>query len=134
MFADMVKADVLVDEVNIKAVYHHTYEFMQVFYHHIYEYQKGIRNLVLHTTNRRYSPKIMQRLEEEGISYLILPVGEDSINVFFGDGQCIEILKKIGKTSLSDFSKEEDFILGIMLGYSREEQFKRYLGKTTTSC
>lgn len=25
---------------------------MEVFIHHIYEYQKGIRNLILHTTEK----------------------------------------------------------------------------------
>ena len=33
----------------------------------------------------------------------------------------------IGKASLSDYTPEEDFILGTMLGYSRLQQCSRYL-------
>lgn len=100
---------------------------MEIFYHHIYEYQKGIRNLVLHSTARTNTKMMISKLNYEGISYLILPVGKDKVNVFFGDKECIDIIKNIGKISLCDYTAEEDFILGIMLGYDRKKQCERFL-------
>jgi len=47
--------------------------------------------------------------------------------VFFGNRVCIEVLKRFGKRSLADFTAEEDFVLGIMLGYDRLKQCERYL-------
>ncbi|MBP3836286.1 MAG: DUF2023 family protein, partial [Pyramidobacter sp.] len=40
---------------------------------------------------------------------------------------CIAVLEIFGSKSLSDYSKEEDFILGIMLGYGRLEECRRYI-------
>lgn len=36
-------------------------------------------------------------------------------------------LEKIGDKHLSDYTPEEDFILGTMLGYDRVQQCDRYL-------
>lgn len=43
---------------------------------------------------------MISKLNYEGISYLILPVGKDKVNVFFGDKECIDIIKNIGKISV----------------------------------
>ena len=51
------------------------------------------------------------------------------MNFFFGDEICLDIIKRIGKENLAEYSDEEDFILGIMLGYSRLKQCQRYLEK-----
>jgi hypothetical protein len=40
------------------------------------------------------------------------------------------VIGRIGKTSLLDYTPEEDFILGTMLGYSRLEQRARYLRRS----
>jgi hypothetical protein len=37
------------------------------------------------------------------------------------------VIRAIGKTSLSDYTPEEDFILGTMLGYGRLQQCVRYI-------
>jgi hypothetical protein len=100
---------------------------MQIFCHHIYEYQKGIRNLILHTTDESDRPHIEQWLKKHEISYKIMPVGNGKINVFFGNELCISVIGKIKKDSLTAFTKEEDFILGIMLGYDRLKQCERFL-------
>lgn len=102
---------------------------MEVFCHHIYEYKKGLRSLVLHTTNKKHEDEMIKRLESYKISYLIHPVNDKVINVFFGDDNCIQILKTIGKESLREYTAEEDFILGTMLGYDRLLQCKRYIQK-----
>ena len=100
---------------------------MQVFNHFIYEYKKGVRNLILHTTSKDFEDKIVEKLELNQISYIIYPVNGKKINVFFGDDACLQILKRINKASLSEYTQEEDFILGIMLGYDRLKQCERFL-------
>lgn len=100
---------------------------MEVFLHHIYEYEKGIRNLILHTISKSYMPLIERKLQSKNIAYHITEIRNGNINVFFGDESCINIIKSINKNSLSDYSLEEDFMLGIMLGYDRKKQCERYL-------
>ncbi|NLV24670.1 MAG: DUF2023 family protein [Deltaproteobacteria bacterium] len=103
---------------------------MRVFQHHLYEYRKGLRSLVLHTLAAAHRSRVEERLDREGIPYLIYPLGKNRINLFFGAGPCVDVIGRIGKTSLLDYTPEEDFILGTMLGYSRLEQCERYLRRS----
>ena len=100
---------------------------MEVFNHHLYEYKKGLRNLVLHTCRREIGYDIICKLEKYNVEYMIYPLGKKHINVFFGNTACLEIIRRIGKFHLSRYTPEEDFILGIMLGYDRCRQCERYL-------
>jgi hypothetical protein len=100
---------------------------LKVFNHHVYEYRKGLRHLALQTLPRKHGRWVMTRLDDLGVAYLIYPAGKRHINVFLGDAECLEIVRQIGKLDLSRYSPEEDFILGIMLGYGRHQQCKRYL-------
>ncbi|MGM0547859.1 MAG: DUF2023 family protein [Bacillota bacterium] len=100
---------------------------MKVFNHHLYEYEKGLRNLILHTTKSKHQDFMVRRLEKKQIAYVIYPVSAQKINIFFGDQNCIEVIKKINKADLKAYTDEEDFILGIMLGYDRLKQCERYL-------
>lgn len=102
-------------------------ENTHVFIHHLYEFKKGLRNLILHTTAVENEGKIRERLEREHIAYLIYPLGNDKINVFFGEQVCIAVIQAIGKPRLYDYTDGEDFLLGIMLGYDRKKQCTRYL-------
>ncbi len=104
---------------------------MRVFCHHIYEYQKGVRNLVLHTLPASDRLEVERKLKARGIASLICPLGETRINVFFGDKYCVDVVRRIGKSRLCDYTPEEDFILGIMLGYDRLRQCKRYLERSS---
>ena len=52
---------------------------MEVFIHHIYEYQKGIRNLILHTTEKNNIEIIKEKLSAENIDYIIYPLGMYSL-------------------------------------------------------
>lgn len=103
---------------------------MKVFYHHVYEYKKGLRNLILHTTARNQQELIKKRLEKDNIAYIIYPVSEEKINIFFGNSLCIDIITRINKPSLCEFTHEEDFMLGTMLGYGMLHQCERYLTRT----
>ncbi len=100
---------------------------IQILRHHIYEHQKGLRSLILHTTSSQLEEEVIRILEKKSVSYSIQRASDNKINVFFGDIKCINILRKIGDKNLSDYTDEEDFILGIMLGYDRLQQCDRYL-------
>jgi len=100
---------------------------MRVFIHHIYEFKKGLRNLILHTAPLSDVKAVVNKLKAEKIAYHIVKVSEKKINIFFGDENCVKTVKTINKNRLSDYTPEEDFILGIMLGYDRKKQCERYL-------
>jgi len=100
---------------------------MEVFVHHIYEYEKGIRNLVLHTTKEENTEFMINKLEKRGIAYKMYKIGCGRVNVFFGSQECVNVIEKIGKPALVEYTPEEDFMLGIMLGYDRRRQCERYL-------
>ena len=97
-----------------------------VFIHHIYEYKKGLRSLILTTEKQSNKEYIKYRLDKEKIPYEIQPVGDRLVNVFFGDENCINVVKTF-KEPLSKLSDEQDFMLGIMLGYDKILQCQRYL-------
>ena len=100
---------------------------MQVLKHHVYEYKKGIRNMVLHTMKRTEKDKAIFFLEMKEVHFWISDVNENKINIFLGNPDCVEIVKTFETESLRELTPEQDFILGIMLGYSREQQYTRYL-------
>ena len=97
-----------------------------VLNHHLYEYNKGLRRLILHTVAMEEVPTIITRFERYQVAWEVIPLGKDRANIFFGDKVCVDIIKCIGKDSLTDYTPEEDFILGIMLGYCRRQQCERY--------
>lgn len=100
---------------------------MKVLYHHIYEYKKGLRNLVLHTVGSSEIEEAEERLKKHNIDYIVHRVSENRYNIFFGSGVCVNVIKSFGNKKLDEFTLEEDFILGTMLGYDRVVQCKRYL-------
>lgn len=100
---------------------------MKILRHHIYEFKKGIRNLVLHTLHCDEKAEAEKLLNRYDIAYVIQPVSERKINIFFGNRECVAIIESFGTKMLYEFTDEEDFILGIMLGYGRLEQCNRLL-------
>lgn len=100
---------------------------MQVFHQLIYEYQKGLRDLCLHTCSDDLEEKIKKSLSSQNISYLICRLKNNKINVFFGMDTCLEIIKQFSCEELNKLSAEEDFILGMMLGYGKSQQYERFL-------
>ncbi|MBP1677961.1 MAG: hypothetical protein H6Q20_2520 [Bacteroidetes bacterium] len=100
---------------------------MKVLVHHIYEYKKGLRHLVLHTLNAVYRDEAENKLKAQHIDYFIQEVTSSKINLFFGDKNCVNVVREIITKKLNELSPEEDFILGTMLGYDRIQQCIRYL-------
>lgn len=99
---------------------------MRVLLNHIYEYKKGVRNMVLYTFNKRYEEFAIRRLESQRIKYIIQPVGNDCVNLYFGKEQCLNAIRMMVDRPLNELTPEEDFILGAMLGYDICAQCERY--------
>ena len=104
---------------------------LRVFTHHIYEYKKGLRNLILTTEKNTNREVIENRLKREGIDYLIQEVDEHKINVFFGNHNCVKVIKSFNQPKLNEYTPEQDFILGTLLGYDKIQGCQRYLKKIT---
>lgn len=99
---------------------------LKVLMNHIYEYKKGVRRLVLYTFNKKYESFAITRLERQNIDYIIQPVGNDRLNLFFGKKECLDAIRMIVTKPLCQLTPEEDFILGAMLGYDICAQCERY--------
>ena len=99
---------------------------LRVFHHHIYEFKKGIRNLILTTEKSRYKESIANKLKKENIDYLIHDVDSNKINVYFGTKECVDVVRTFSPR-LNKLTPEQDFMLGIMLGYDRVKQCERYM-------
>lgn len=99
---------------------------MKVLMNHIYEYKKGVRQMVLFTFNKKYEHFAVTRLENQGIDYILQPVGNDRMNLFFGRKQCLDAIRLMVTRPLNQLTPEEDFILGAMLGYDICAQCERY--------
>lgn len=106
---------------------------MSIFEHHIYEYKKGLRPLILHTLDNQSVKGAEDRLCKYNIPYIIRQVSPLKFNVFFGEEFCIKVLEQFGNKNLDQFTNEEDFILGVMLGYSHLQQCQRYLRRKSIS-
>lgn len=99
---------------------------LKVFYHHIYEFKKGIRNLILTTEKAKYKESISKRLMHENIDFVIHDIAQEKINVYFGAKECVDVVKTFNP-KLNELTPEQDFMLGIMLGYDRVKQCERYM-------
>ena len=101
------------------------YNDLRVFYHHIYEYKKGLRSLVLTTEKADNRWIIENKLQREKIPYVINNVNGKNINVFFGNKDCIRVVSTFD-SRLDKLTPEQDFMLGIMLGYDKILQCRGY--------
>ncbi|MDD5862777.1 MAG: DUF2023 family protein [Prevotella sp.] len=99
---------------------------LKVLMNHIYEYQKGVRQMVLFTCNKRYETFAVSRLQHQHIDYVVQSVDHDRINLFFGKKACMNAIRLMVNCPLNRLSPEEDFILGAMLGYDICAQCERY--------
>lgn len=104
---------------------------IKVFLNHIYEFKKGVRRMVLYTTNRKYEAFAVKRLESQRIKFIVQPVDDERINLFFGCDECIDAIRLLVNRPLNLLTPEEDFILGALLGYDICQQCKRYCDRKT---
>lgn len=99
---------------------------MKVLMNHIYEFQKGVRQMVLFTFNKKYENFALERLKRQNINYIIQPVGNDRMNLFFGKKECMDAIRMMVDRPLNQLTPEEDFMLGALLGYDICAQCERY--------
>ena len=97
-----------------------------VLMNHIYELNKGVRQMVLFTCKKKYGKLAVERLESQGIPYVLQSAGQQNLNVYFGRRECLEAIRLIVTRPLNQLTPEEDFILGAMLGYDLCAQCERY--------
>lgn len=74
---------------------------MKVLMNHIYEYKKGVRRMVLFTFNKKYEEFARRRLESQHIHYIIQPVGNDRLNLYFGREECLNAIRMMVTRSLN---------------------------------
>ena len=98
---------------------------MKVLMNHIYEFKKGVRQMVLFTFNKKYECYALDRLKRQNIDYIIQPVGNDRMNLFFGKKECMDAIRLMVTRPLSKLTPEEDFMLGALLGYDICAQCER---------
>lgn len=101
-----------------------------LFNHHLYEYRKGLRNLVLFTATVQMYPDIVRKLNKYEIAHIVKPVTDSKVNIFFGHPACVEALRRIDLARLERLSPEEDFMLGVLLGYDLVQQCRRFVELT----
>ena len=107
---------------------------LKVLSNHIYEFKKGVRRMVPYTFNQKYESFATRKLESQNIQYLIQPVGNGQLNLFFGKPECLDAIRLIVNKPLCQLSPEEDFILGAMLGYDICAQCQRYCQRKNKAC
>ncbi len=82
--------------------------------------------MVLYTGSSDERAAIEKRLTRGNISFITQEVNEHKINVIFGNPACVDVVRRFAHKSLTDLSPEEDFMLGILLGYDRIMQCIRF--------
>ncbi|MCW2283535.1 hypothetical protein M2323_001307 [Rhodoblastus acidophilus] len=104
--------------------------FLRLFHHHIYEYGRGVRALFLLTLNRAELAVAVARLQTCGIDHFVQTVCPNKGNLFFGRSAFVDVARALATRPLNALTAEEDFMLGALLGYDREQQCLRYLARS----
>jgi hypothetical protein len=107
----------------------HTLTTLRMLRHHLYEYGKGVRLLFMMTMDRHDLPAVVTHLTDAGVEAHVHDVNALKVNVFFGRPALVETVRLIVDRPLAALTAEEDFILGTLLGYDREQQCQRYLDR-----
>ena len=102
---------------------------LRMLRHHLYEYGKGVRPLFMMTMSRNDLPAVAAHLAGVGVEHHVHDVGGDKVNVFFGRPALVATVRLIVDRPLAALTAEEDFMLGTLLGYDREQQCRRYLDR-----
>jgi hypothetical protein len=97
--------------------------------HCLYELRKGVRQLFLLTMTQNEAREVQRRLSRERVSVHVQDVSATKTNLYFGQASHVEIARRIAVRPLNQLSPEEDFMLGILLGYERGQQCSRYLDR-----
>ena len=104
----------------------------RIFNHNLYEYRRGVRCLFMMTMSADESYHVVGRLCRECIAHYVHGVNRKKVNVFFGNAAFVETTRTVVNKPLTALSPEEDFMLGTLLGYDREQQCRRL--RTSVAC
>ncbi|MEY4581540.1 MAG: hypothetical protein RL701_6243 [Pseudomonadota bacterium] len=97
--------------------------------HYLYELRKGVRQLFLLTMTLPEAQAVQERLQRERVAIHVQDVSAKKLNLYFGQARYVEIARRLAVRPLNRLSPEEDFMLGILLGYDSGQQCQRYLEK-----
>ena len=97
---------------------------------YLYELKKGVRPLFLLTMSTPEAELVQKRLDKEGVAHHRHRVSDTKVNMFFGQPWGIAMVRAIVTGPLNGLTPEQDFILGTLLGYDREQQCRRYLTRS----
>ncbi|MGJ0533000.1 DUF2023 family protein [Methylocystis sp.] len=103
---------------------------LRLFHHNIYEYGRGVRGLFLMTLSRRELELTLGKLERQGIHHFVQELNPVKVNLFFGRPAFVAVARSIVTRPLNALTAEEDFMLGTLLGYDREQQCRRFLTRS----
>ena len=106
---------------------------LQVFHHHLYELSKGMRPLVMMSLTAEAATTIIARLTASGIAHHVHEACHERVNVVFGRPAAVNAVQRFMVGPLCHLSAEHDFMLGVLLGYDREQQCQRYLTRAGAS-
>ncbi|WP_246720025.1 DUF2023 family protein [Methylocystis sp. H62] len=103
---------------------------LRLFHHNIYEYGRGVRGLFLMTLSRPELEVTLGKLERQGIHHFVQELNQFKVNLFFGRPAYVAVARSIVTRPLNALTAEEDFMLGTLLGYDREQQCRRFLTRS----
>ncbi|MBS1183256.1 MAG: hypothetical protein H6Q99_3136 [Proteobacteria bacterium] len=98
--------------------------------HSLYELDKGVRQLFMLTVSWTDLPGVVARLAAERVDHYVHRLNDSRVNLFFGRTALVETVRRFVDKPLYELTAEEDFMLGALLGYDREQQCRRYLKRT----
>lgn len=91
---------------------------------------RGVRGLFLMTLSRRELELTLGKLERQGIHHFVQELNQFKVNLFFGRPAYVAVARSIVTRPLNALTAEEDFMLGTLLGYDREQQCRRFLTRS----
>lgn len=92
------------------------YDNMKMLLHHIYEFRKGVRDLVLCTLCPTCAGLLIERLRSQGIDYLLQPVTEQKVNLYFGKRSCLDAVQTFVDKPLNKTDSRGGFHAGHHVG------------------
>lgn len=102
----------------------------RIFRHNLYEFRKGVRQLFMMTMSAAEAALIVPHLQAASIDHYVQDVTETKVNLFFGRPALVATVRSVVTKPLNQLTPEEDFILGTLLGYDREQQCRRFLARS----
>lgn len=98
--------------------------------HSLYELDKGVRQLFMLTVSWTDLPGVVARLAADRVDHYVHRLNDSRVNLFFGRPALVATVRHIVDKPLCELTPEQDFMLGTLLGYDREQQCRRFLERT----